>query len=516
MKKLFALLAVKKAITLFALIAMLFQQYQVQAQALPVAPAANFVMNRAIGGILTRVAAARGFAANDPRIAATLVGAGSSLTAVNVASTAAGVGLAVAGAPVWLTVAAGLGVLAVGAAIVAGRTSLKLTDNYLIVDSPSASNAPGYSAGSVTDSAGYYKTAIDHGVKIYKSPSCYSTDFCGQFPPLPAGNIPYSIDGGNSVITAFFSLDEFAEKYIAWRNSLSLQYAQSMSWASPPSYEIAADGKRRMIADLKIDFICDASKKYCGENAQPSGQLPWKSDIEHIDIAPTEGPAPFRSLAYAYPNISDGAKAEKLSNDTLAKLADQAWMKAAAQPGYQGLPYSVTQPVTVMDVATWKAENPVSAPTIGDLLTPANNPGTSVVPISPTVTVANPSPDPTPDPDPNPTPTPTPTPAPLQNVNVVNAPKIDLGPDPETPDPTLETAPTAWQILSPIMALFPQLKRYQAPAYAGECPKPSFEIFGKSIVMESHCTIAEQHRQIIFAVMLTTWLLVGLLIVLSA
>jgi hypothetical protein len=57
----------QKCFFLFLITSILFQQ-QASSQALPVAPAANFVMNRAVAGVLTRVAVARGFAANDQEL----------------------------------------------------------------------------------------------------------------------------------------------------------------------------------------------------------------------------------------------------------------------------------------------------------------------------------------------------------------------------------------------------------------------------------------------------------------
>src|SRR5262249_8532976 len=91
------------------------------AQALPVA---SFAINRAEAAIISRVAIARGFAANDPRIAATLTGMSEASTALNVASTGASVALGFAGAPVWLTVAAGLGILAAGSYLYASGGQL--------------------------------------------------------------------------------------------------------------------------------------------------------------------------------------------------------------------------------------------------------------------------------------------------------------------------------------------------------------------------------------------------------
>lgn len=530
MKKFLTLLFLKKLFVLGVLVLMLIHQQQVQSQALPVAPAANFVMNRAVGGVITRVAIARGFAANDPRIAATLVGASSSITSLNVASTVAGVGLAFVGAPVWLTVAASLGVFAIGSAIIAGNSSLKLGTGQLIVTSPNTATPPAYTPVNMP-ARDHWWMAHDAGVAIYRSPGCFASQECGQYPQLPAGSIPYTIlsDYGQvagAAVFAFFSLDEFISKY---PSSLSYEgtygvytYKVIQGWASVPTFELSSNGTRRLVGQMTYQATCESPSDLCSAVEADSGTTvlttrgiqyrAFNSVDAGIVIAPNEGPQIYKDLDTALPAIPQIAKTQQLSNDTIAKIADQAWMRAAAQPGYQGLPYSVTQPVTATDVATWRAENPASAPTIGDLLTPANNPGTSAVPISPTVTVSNPSADPIPNPNPNPTP----NPSALQNVNVMNAPKIDLGADPGTPDPTLEATPTGWQILAPIMSLFPQLKNYQTPSHTSECPKPSFQVFGKSIVMDSHCTIAEQHRQMIAAIMLTTWLLVGLFIVLSA
>src|ERR1035437_9276305 len=111
-RKILCIFALKKLIVSFLIFALLFHQQNANAF---VPPVANFVVNRAVAGILTRVVIARGLNAADPAIAATLVGAGTAISAVNVASTVAGVGLTIAGAPVWLTVVAGLGVFAIGA-----------------------------------------------------------------------------------------------------------------------------------------------------------------------------------------------------------------------------------------------------------------------------------------------------------------------------------------------------------------------------------------------------------------
>jgi hypothetical protein len=94
--------------------------------------------------------------------------------------------------------------------------------------------------------------------------------------------------------------------------------------------------------------------------------------------------------------------------------------------------------------------------------------------------------------------------------------QVNLGPDPNVPDPTLEEPPDASTILSPLTSLFPELRSYQTPAHSADCPKPTFDVFGKSIVMDAQCTIAEQNRSALGAIMMAVWVLVGLFILLSA
>lgn len=519
MKKLLLLFTVQKLILVFVMMSMLLQQHRAYSQALPVAPVANFVMNRAVGGVLTRVAIARGFAANDPRIAATLLGASTSLTAVNVASTVAGVALAVAGAPVWLTVVAGLGVFAIGAAIVAGTSSISLKAGSISIGSPSGISAPSYSAPSLVANDRYADFSA-MGLRVYRDAACLPSQFCYAYAPLPSGTLPYKWNpnvGDNTqgqAYVVFFSLQELRTSFPINKHKAGQAWTQVLqdsnqsivwNWTTQPDFEYSDNGTVRLVGATNMTFTCNSGS--CNSLSIPAN---WDSNTAAIEIGSSEGVRPYKSLDTAYPNISPSTKSQPLSADTVARIADQAWKNAASQPGYQGLPYSVAQPVTAADVSVWQAENPASMPTIGDLLAPANNPGANTVPISPNVTVNNPNPSPSPNPNP------TPDPNAIYNVNIVNAPRVDLGADPKIAAPTLETTPTAWEILAPIMTLFPELKSYQAPQHVGECPKPNFQLFGKSIVMDTHCIIAEQNRQTIGAVMVTVWVLVGLFILLSA
>ncbi|NHZ93923.1 hypothetical protein F2P45_33750, partial [Massilia sp. CCM 8733] len=192
---------VRKCFLMFICCLMLVHQQQSFAQAQAAAPVANFVVNRAIAGSLTRVAIARGFAANDPRIAATMVGVSSSMTAVNVVATVGGVALAVAGAPVWLTIAGGLGILVAGAAIVAATTSLSVDGGKVTVTGSSPAGAPTYVplTGAAADADLAAKQAalgnpsgptgniiidalLRDGTKVYRDDSCTLPQACMKLP----------------------------------------------------------------------------------------------------------------------------------------------------------------------------------------------------------------------------------------------------------------------------------------------------------------------------------------------
>lgn len=79
-----------------------------------------------------------------------------------------------------------------------------------------------------------------------------------------------------------------------------------------------------------------------------------------------------------------------------------------------------------------------------------------------------------------------------------------------------EYTPSAVEMLYPLFTLFPELKNYQAPQHSSDCPKPQFNVFGKTITMDSHCVLAEQNRLAIASIMTVVWILVSLFILLSA
>jgi uncharacterized membrane protein len=524
---------------------MLFVQQQAYAQA-ALAPVENYVVNRAIGGMIAnRIALARGVAANDatwfataandPVYKATMAGVGKVMTGANVASTALGIGLTVAGAPVWLTVAAGLGVLAVGTVIASNyQTGASISvistssGNKLSVQG-NAPAMPSY-AGAQPEQTGCpdigsnfcvpkgLKQAIAQGAQVYRDPSsCLPGYWCYNFPPKPA-NLPMSVGMQTPVWLAASNITDLSKYWV------TAQYGD----LNGPDF--ISMGTTFLVESTGGGFVY-------ADDGTPSWYL-WIHEKRSGCVAPVcdpvNGLVNYERTYFQYPpggkfapgtyakqymsldaavdalETDSSTKAVSVSQQLLANIANKAWQQAASQPGYAGEPYPTASPLTTLDAFRWTQANPTASPTLDDLLRPATNAQVypDGVPISPTIVYSAPT---------------SPTTG-NQNVNVINTPSVnvinkvsvDFGTDPGVAEPTLEATPTGAQILQPLTSLFPELRSFQTPAHASSCPKPVFDVFGKSVVMDSHCTIAEQHRAALAAVMMTVWLLVGLFILLSA
>jgi len=93
---------------------------------------------------------------------------------------------------------------------------------------------------------------------------------------------------------------------------------------------------------------------------------------------------------------------------------------------------------------------------------------------------------------------------------------LDLGENPNTPVPSLESPPTGEEILKPITELMPDIKNLNITAKDVQCPKWEFELWGNKYSFDSHCTLLEKIRPVLKAVFMLIWGLVSLRIILSA
>lgn len=181
-------------------------------------------------------------------------------------------------------------------------------------------------------------------------------------------------------------------------------------------------------------------------------------------------------------------------------MVNSLWSQAAQQPGYAGLPYPVNAPVTTAQASGVESALGTSAPTVGSVVSGAGSlTGAGSTPFATSVPAAS---------------------NPASSVPVATDPgsgaQVNLGPDPGIGSPSLESTPTATQILAPVLGMLPGLRTYGVPAHSAQCPQPSVTVFGRTLTVTAQCTLAEQFRPQIYATFVMVFSLVALFIVLTA
>lgn len=435
---------------------------RVFAQALPVTP-----MQNAVSGVMQQTMIKRGFAANDPRFGATLSKASSVLGGV--AGTAAAVTVGAVTAPGWASIAlaAGIGAVityAVTIGVDALSNWLFRTDGKLDTLGSSLNSPAAVSIGG----AYWYGSLL-----------------------VGPGSTNISIYGGDGRAMAYQS-EVNARVYLGLSTSnltcnlienSSNTYWACGSYGSPMYYR--SSGAPYSCAH---GMYCTATNSF----SSPVLNSPSKTAV---------------SLQTAINDLPASDKTKPLNPAIVAALADQAWKNAAAQPGYDGLPYVASNPITAPDAAKWQQANPQSWPSVSDFVKPQPAPtgGTSASPYvlpntSTPVSSYNPA-----------------TQSQSTSTNPASSNTLqNLGPDPGIGSPSLEATPTAQSILAPILGLLPDLRSFSAPSQSGVCPKPTIDLWNQHLVLDGHCALLDNNAGAIQAVMALVWVLIAMFIILAA
>jgi hypothetical protein len=353
----------KKIVLMFALVAMLSQQYA-NAQALPFlwsSPLFSGVVNRAIGSGIMANLARRGItvAANDAVFADTIAFVGKAANDANYAATGASLAASVFGAPVWLSALISVGALATVGAVAWGIYKFSQTGTssapQLSLQNPAAQPAP---------------PPVMNGWTSFTSPTCNPaiTTTCGNN-ALPS-NVPYYTQGypnSGTVIGCSTGLDCATQRAAAEVN-----------------FQGAAVTNIQYTIAPAMPGCTDSASTACSYNIQ----LTWTpcqgcgSTVtgEVVSVYPSSNPnyvSPGQTGNLTQLQPTSAMMQQPFPQQLTASLADQLWKNAAAQPGYDGYPYDATNPVSQADVAT----SPVS-PTWNDVLDSLPRPvGSTSVPI---------------------------------------------------------------------------------------------------------------------------------------
>lgn len=429
-------------------------------QAVPVAEPSR--VTRAVSGVLQDGMRSRGFAANDPRIYSTL----SRITPVlgGAAGTAVAVTAGTVTAPAWASVALVVGI----GAIVSYAVTLGLDALVRWLFNPNGT------VDQSSDAGGAY-------------PDCTGSSFWRGNVNTGGGQFVYGCNPEALVRQVLHLNQTFAGTVPT--GPVSCSFETNTVYCTQPNGGSA--WLYRQTSEPPV--VCVGATYAIGGSCQPySYALPQP--------VPTQTGVPLPTAISAIP-AQDLDK--PLNPAIVAALANQAWQQAASQPGYDGLPYPVSNPITATEVLPWMQANPEYAPTVRDFVAP--NP----------VSTANPQPWALPSNPTAPVTTPTTQPNPSVTNPAAQNPLSNLGPDPGIPAPQLEPIPTAAQIVAPILDLLPGHRNFAAAAHAGECPTPVIELYG-SHTLSAHCYVIEQNKAVIQAAAVFAWAALALFIVLSA
>lgn len=428
-------------------------------QAVPVSK-----MQSALSGIIQQKSLKRGFAANDPRYIGTIKDVSAGLAGT--AATAAVVTAAGVTAPAWVSVA-----------LAAGIGTLVTYGVSLAIDGL----AKWFFKSSTIDTAAINGQVQNGGPMVKGGPYWEGT-----------GD---KYHNGEPLVAFVLGTDGMA---VAMQASSMVKY--------PSVTCVSTFGGTGVQCSLPNGYPTSKAV-YRASGAPidcPAGSFGSATSCSTYDYSyPAPGAVPAQtgvSLPTAVASIPASDLQKPVNPDVLANLANAAWLNAAAKPGYSGLPYTAADPITPAEVTTWKNANPASYPTVADSVAPqvaSNSPWQ--LPVSPTATTQSPGVYPSTGTNPA-------AANPLQN----------LGPDPGVGAPTLEEIPTSEQILKPIFDLLPDFRSFDVPSHAAECPKPSFHLFDRDYVMDTQCTISEDNRPLIQALMSALWVIIGVMIVLRA
>lgn len=175
-----------------------------------------------------------------------------------------------------------------------------------------------------------------------------------------------------------------------------------------------------------------------------------------------------------------------ISDQVIADLTNDIWSEMASSPGYDGVPYQFSNPVTPTDVA-----NTGNTVTVNDFVTvyeiTVNNEGDTAI----------------------------------NNENIfeetpeTTVNETDFGPDPGIGSPEIETV-DASSVLNPILSLLPDFRNFSFTEGNGCCPELRIVTYFFDVSTTTHCELWQIVKPIIHLTMTIVWLFFGIRIVLEA
>lgn len=431
-------------------------------------PAYSGKMNNAVGGLISQKVGKWGFAANDPRFGATMTGVSTAATTVAVGIATGAV--ATVGWPA-LLIGAGVSALAAGA-VSLGQDALI---NWLWPDSGNPGKVQ--LGGSGMSSLPVYSNGVTAGQ--------YAWQVQGGYWGSPQEALSYVF------ATSIAQYSQATFYNVTWVQNSPLMWTASYKWKNPQlGFNTEQSGTKTANRISYSGITCPGGTGFVSGSTCTDAGLALPGNGLGGSVYTSAWKLPADAVA----DLPQSYTTQPVSDAMLAQAANAAW-KQMGSTTPNALPWSATDPITPADVASWKAANPNSVPTVNDFIGPVAPTSSTTVPISDPATTTNTSTAPS---------------------TSGTGTTVDLGPNPNTPAPTLETTPTASAIMSPILNLMPDLKSFVVPGHTSTCATGGFDWNGHHYSIDAQCTLIEQNRSLIEGAMLLVWAIAAIFIVLRA
>lgn len=500
--------------------ALVYVETEAQAQVAQLVRPFNGYVNKAVASSIAAKLGKLGLQPSDPLYAYTLAGSqavvGGAIVAGSVASTVAAIGTA----PVWLSVALGLGAAYEIYDFTMGSKTWKAQPNSQITlapagtyvtASPAPPTQPQTEVVALPELPNDYSNPGVGNAIMYPSdmPICASVSMSFQYPApmttLDASLASYktaTVCGASQQAVRDMAYNQYAYVVIRDYNGTDAYATYTLQsivnfGASGPTKISCSINPYTCPQGLQYSYAEQKTVNYKKDSTASGGSIVYPTNVVTFTYTIFNNPA-FVDPAKAY-QVNDAAAtltnsdlSSRADPELLAAIANKIWQQAAQQPDYQGAPYDVNNPVTAQDVMNDIAAGLYPWPTVADLLTLTVASGQTVPQLDPAAQ-------------------PVEQPADQPSTTVV-----DLGPNPVTPAPDLEAAPTGSTIVSHVMGLMPSFSAFQIPSHAAECSMPSFDFFGTQVTMTSACDLIEGKRALLSTLFTAIWGVSALVFVLRA
>ncbi|MFZ6678699.1 hypothetical protein [Undibacterium sp. Tian12W] len=309
-------------------------------------PVNNFA--NAMSGVITGNMASRGFAMADPRVYATLRSVGLRLAAYGLTSAYVGFAGAAFIVGAGAAIGAGIGAVALGAYL--GGAAATWLWNYnnpktVTVSTPAA--------------------AVDT-------------------PPMVQGGGHYSASAAGKVLVESTDPQATAQQFVSMMGP-GYRMREPCS-GGPTTYQCtgyywdAANNRWGTQSSFSVTGSATGAPTSCG------GGRYVDKDGKCVALTPVQTgsnglPIPISDAVAGIPGLD---LTKPLNPAITAGIANRAWIDAANQPGYAGIPYDYTKPITIDDVNRWTDANPGFAPTVDSFTRPLTGTNPFDLPLSTT------------------------------------------------------------------------------------------------------------------------------------